>query len=164
MAKYESSVKELAYSQHSVYRTLSDLSNLDRLRRRVNDPAMRGLYEGKVDSEKLDKALEQIENMEISADAVALQLPMVGEVRLRVVERTPDKCVKLETEKSPVPLTLWMQVVKHGEGGSKLRLTVEASVNPFMRAMIDKPLRQGVEKLADMLTMVPYDAVGQEGL
>lgn len=162
MAKYESSVKELASSQHNVYNTLSDLSNLERVRQRINDPAMRSLYEGKVDSDKLDKALEQIENMEISTDEVALQLPMVGELRLRVVERTPDKCVKLETVKSPVPLTLWMQVVPHGEGGSKLRLTVEASVNPFMRAMIDKPLRQGVEKLADMLTLVPYDAVEKE--
>lgn len=161
MAKYESSVKELASSPQAVYRTLSDLSNLERVRQHVSDPAMRSIYEGKVDSDKLDKALEQIDSMEISTDEVAMQLPMVGEVRLRVVERTPDKCVKLQTEKSPVPLTLWAQVVPHGEGGSKLRLTVDASVNPFLRAMVDKPLRQGVEKLADMLALIPYDAVEQ---
>jgi hypothetical protein len=29
-------------------------------------------------------------------------------------------------------------------------------VNMFMKAMVSKPLQEGVEKLAEMLAMIPY--------
>ena len=35
MSKFESSIKQIPYSQESVYRSLSDLSNLEKVRDRV---------------------------------------------------------------------------------------------------------------------------------
>ena len=31
-------------------------------------------------------------------------------------------------------------------------------LNPFIKGMVAKPLKEGVEKLADMLAMIPYGA------
>ena len=37
-----------------------------------------------------------------------------------------------------------------------MRVTIGAEVNMFMKAMVSKPLKEGVDKLADMLAMIPY--------
>lgn len=38
----------------------------------------------------------------------------------------------------------------------KLKVTIRAEVNMFMKAMVAKPLQDGVDKLAEMLSMIPY--------
>jgi hypothetical protein len=35
-------------------------------------------------------------------------------------------------------------------------VTIEAEVNFFMKAMVSKPLKEGAEKLAEMLSRIPY--------
>jgi carbon monoxide dehydrogenase subunit G len=62
----------------------------------------------------------------------------------------------METVKSPVKMTIWVQIVPTGENSCKVRLTLDADVNPFIAKMVEKPLTQGVETLADMLTMISY--------
>ena len=37
-----------------------------------------------------------------------------------------------------------------------MRVTLEAELNFFIKQMAKKPLQEGVEKLADMLAMIPY--------
>ena len=39
-----------------------------------------------------------------------------------------------------------------------MKLTIRAELNMFIKAMVSKPLKEGVEKLADMLAMIPYGA------
>ena len=39
---------------------------------------------------------------------------------------------------------------------AKLKVTIRAEVNMFMKAMVAKPLQDGVDKLAEMLSMIPY--------
>jgi hypothetical protein len=37
-----------------------------------------------------------------------------------------------------------------------MKVTIRAEVNMFMKAMVTKPLQEGVEKIADMLAMISY--------
>jgi hypothetical protein len=39
---------------------------------------------------------------------------------------------------------------------AKLKVTIDAEVNFFMKAMVAKPLKEGAEKLAEMLARIPY--------
>ena len=57
---------------------------------------------------------------------------------------------------SPIPLNLWIQILPVNENEAKMKVTIRAEVNMFMKAMVAKPLQEGVEKLADMLSMIPY--------
>jgi hypothetical protein len=66
------------------------------------------------------------------------------------------KCIKFEGDKSPIPLNLWIQILPVNENEAKMKVTIRAEVNMFMKAMVAKPLQEGVEKLADMLSMIPY--------
>jgi carbon monoxide dehydrogenase subunit G len=62
----------------------------------------------------------------------------------------------METLRSPIGLTLWIQIVSTGASSCKIKLTADADLNMFMAKMVEKPLTEAVEKLADMLSMLPY--------
>lgn len=135
-SKFESSVKQIPYPQQAVYDNISDLRNLEKVRDRV--PA------------------DKVNDFSFDADTVSLNVAPVGELKLRICDREAPKCVKFETVQSPVPFNIWIQVLPVGETASKMKVTVKAELNPFIKNMVEKPLQEGVEKIADALAMVPY--------
>lgn len=139
--QFESSVKHVPYSQERVYGKLSDLNNLESVRDRLEQ--VKGKLEGKLE----DLAFDQ--------DSITIKVQGIS-LTLRIVEREPMKCIKFEGEKSPVPMNLWVQILSVSEEEAKMKVTVRAEVNMFMKAMVSKPLQEGVEKIAEMLSMIPY--------
>lgn len=135
-SKFESSVKQIPYPQADVFRNISDLRNLDKVKDRVP--------EDKVNDFKYDE------------DTVSLNVAPVGELKLRICEREEPKCVKFETVQSPVPFNVWIQVLPVDENNSKMKVTVKAELNPFIKGMVEGPLQDGVEKIADALSQVHY--------
>jgi hypothetical protein len=137
MATFESSIKQIPYSQEAVYNNISDLSNLEKVRDRVPE--------------------DKVKDFTFDKDTVSLNVSPVGEIKLRIIERDEPKCVKFETEQSPVPFNLWIQILPVTETSSKMKLTVKAELNPFIKGMVSKPLQEGIEKIADALAMVHYE-------
>jgi hypothetical protein len=37
-----------------------------------------------------------------------------------------------------------------------MQLRIEANLNPFFKSMVSKPLQEGINKIADVLTVIPY--------
>ncbi len=136
MAKFESSVKHIPYAVEDVYRNISDLSNLERVRDRVP--------EDKLNSFSFDR------------DSVSVSVDPVGDIHLRIIERDENKCVKFETEQSPLPFNLWVQVLPVSATESKMRVTVDADIPFMLKGMVAGPLQDGVEKIADALAQIPY--------
>jgi len=64
--------------------------------------------------------------------------------------------VKFETAQSPVPFNVWIQVLPVTETTSKMKVTVKAELNPFIKGMVSGPLQDGVEKIADALSKIEY--------
>ena len=73
------------------------------------------------------------------------------------MEREEPKCIKFETADSPVHFNLWIQVVPNGDNASKMKLTIKAELNPFIKGMVKKPLMEGLEKIADLLQVIKYE-------
>ena len=134
--KFESSIKQIPYPQEAVYRNISDLSNLEKVRDRVPE--------------------DKVQDFSFTEDTVSLNVPPVGELKLRIIERDAPKCVKFETAQSPVPFNVWIQVLPVTETTSKMKVTVKAELNPFIKGMVSGPLQDGVEKIADALAQIPY--------
>lgn len=141
MAQYESSIKHIPYSQERVYNKLSDLNNLNSVRDRLD------LIKDKLDG--------KLEDMTFDSDSLSLKVQGFN-LTLRIIEREPLKCIKFEGDKTPIPLNLWIQILPEGMDNAKMKVTIRAEVNMFMKTMVAKPLQEGVEKLADMLSMIPY--------
>ena len=153
MAKYESSVKQINYPVDSVYAKVSDLSNLSIIKERINDPLIRS----QIPADKLEQVCDTINKLEFTADSVSCDAGMVGKIAVQVVEREENKCVKYESISSPVNFKFWVQVLPTSDTTSKMKLTLDADLNFFMKQMLDKPLREGIEKMADMLAMIPFN-------
>lgn len=139
--QFESSIKHVPYSQERVYNKLSDLNNLESVRERLD------LLKDKLDG--------KLEDMNFDTDSLTLKVQGIS-LTLRIVEREPMKCIKFEGDKSPIPLNLWIQILPVTDEAAKMKVTIRAEVNMFMKAMVSKPLQEGVERLADMLAVIPY--------
>ena len=137
MSKFESSVKQIPYPQQSVYEKLSDLNNLETVKDRMPE----------------DKASE----LEFTHDTIAINIPPVGKISMQVIEREEPKTIKFQTLQSPMPFNLWIQLLPVTDTSSKMKLTILADINPFIKAMVSKPLQEGIEKIADMLAMIHYE-------
>lgn len=136
-SKFESSVKLIPYSQQAVYNNISDLRNLEKVRDRVPE--------------------DKVQDFSFDQDTVSLNVAPVGELKLRICDREEPKCIKFETVQSPVPFNVWVQILPVDENSSKMKVTVKAELNPFIKSMVEKPLQEGVEKIADALAMVHYE-------
>jgi carbon monoxide dehydrogenase subunit G len=136
MAKFESNIKQIAYSQEAVYRCIGDLSNIEKIRDRI--PA------------------DKFEKLAFTSDEITIGSP-VGEVTMKIIERDEPKCVKFQTVQSPVPMTMWVQMLPVEEQTSKIRVTIDADIPIFLKGMVSKPLQEAVEKIADALAMIPYE-------
>ena len=104
----------------------------------------------------LSKAKELIQNMEFTADTMSIDIPPMGKLVVEIIEREPEKLVKLTSTQSPIPLTVWIQLVPTSETSCAMRLTLEAELNMFLKMAIGGKLKEGVDKFADMLAKIPY--------
>lgn len=158
MTKFESTVKQIHSPQAAVYKKLSDLNNLVTIQQRASDPAFveQLRASGQVPEDKITQIQEALQRLMITTDAITYPGSPVGDVTLRIVERDEPKCVKFEVQGAPIQGNLWIQVLPTSTYESKLRCTIGAELNFLMKQVAKKPLQEGVEKLADMLAMIPY--------
>lgn len=157
MAKFESTIKHSPYEVSKVYAKLSDLNNLSVIREKFNDPATLEKFGGQIPADKLESIKQQLETMTFDADSISMNVAPIGNLCVRVVEREPEKCIKFQSENSPISFRLWIQVLPESAGGTKMKLTIDADVNPFIKAMVSKPLKEGIERMADVLAAIPYE-------
>ena len=135
-SKFESSVRQIPFSQEKVFAKLSDLNNLESVRDRL--PA------------------DKVESLSFDSDSVSVNVPPVGDISFRIIEREKPKCIKFETEQSPVPLNLWIQLLPVSEDSCKMKLTIKAELNPFIKGMVSGPLQEGLEKIAETQSSLNY--------
>lgn len=134
--KFESSIRQISYPQQSIYDMLSDLSHIEKVKDRIPE--------------------DKLKDVQFDSDSISIQSPM-GAIRLRIIERDAPKCIKFKTEQSPIPFYFWIQILPVTETTSKMKLTIKAELNPFIKGMVQKPLQEGIEKLADVLQMIKYE-------
>lgn len=150
MSTFESNIKQIPHKQESVYRTLSDLRNLQGLKDRFEQ------MKDRIPAEEQEK-LNQLKDLTFDADSISITAPMVGEIKMRIIDREEPKTIKFETENSPVPFNFWIQLLPTSDISCKMKLTIKAELNPFIKGMVKKPLQEGIEKIADVLAMIPYE-------
>ena len=138
MSKFESSIKQIPYPVEAVYKNISDLSNLERVRDRVPE--------------------DKLQDFAFDSDSVQVSVPPVGTIKLRIIEREENKCVKFEAEQSPLPFNLWIQVLPMDDATSKMKVTVKADIPIMLKGMVAGPLQDGIEKIADVLAQIPYNS------
>ena len=155
--KIETGVKTVNYPQETVYAKISDLTNLKSIKEKFNNPELQEKMKAETSGEKIEQIGKTLETLEFDTDSVSMDVKPVGRVSISIIEREQPKLVKFSSIQSPVGFKMWVQLLPVTDDTCKMKITVDASVNPFVGAMIEKPLREGAEKLADMLSKLPYE-------
>lgn len=135
-SKFECSIRQIPYPQQSVYNMLSDLNNIEKVKDKIPE--------------------DKVKELTFDANSISISSPM-GAIELHITEREEPKCIKFETTKSPLPITLWIQLLSVTATSCKMRITIKTEVNIFLKGMIKKPMQQAIEKIADVLQMIRYE-------
>lgn len=136
MTEFVSEVKTIPYNEDRIFTMLSDLSNLERVKDRIPQ--------------------DKIKNFEFDSDSCSFAVEPVGKITFQIVERQPNNTIKFTTTNSPVPLFLWIQLKQMEENDTRLKMTIRADLNPFIKPMVSKPLQDALDKISSVIASLPY--------
>ena len=137
MSKFESSIKQIAYPQQSVYNMLSDLTNIERVKDKVPE--------------------DKLKDLTFDKDTISISVSPVGQISMRIVERDDPKTIKFASENSPMSFNFWIQILPVSDTASKMKLTIDADIPFFAKGMVSGPMKEGIEKIAEALATIPYE-------
>lgn len=137
MTEFVSEVKQIPYNGERIFNTLSDLNNLEKVKDKIPQ--------------------DKLKDLSFDTDSCSVAVDPVGKITFQIVDREPNKTIKFTTTNSPVPLHLWIQLKQMDDADTRLKLTVQADLNPFIKQMVAKPLQDAVDKLATVLAGLPYE-------
>lgn len=100
---------------------------------------------------------DKVKDIRFDSDSVSMSVAPVGEISLHIINREEPKCIKFETTNSPVPFYMWIQLLPVTTTTCKMKITVEADLNPFIKGMVKGPLQESLEKIAELLAIVHYE-------
>lgn len=136
MTEFVSEIKQIPQNDDRIYAMLSDLSNLERIKDRIPQ--------------------DKIKDFEFDSDSCSFSVSPVGKITFQIVDREPCKTIKFQTTNSPVPLFVWIQLKQVQEMDTRMRLTVRAELNSFLKPMVSKPLQDALDKISTVLASLPY--------
>ncbi len=127
MEKYESKQQQIRRTAEQIYSALSSFNNFT--------PMIQGRVE------------------EWNADDDVCSFKVKGmPVRLRMVEREPNKTIKIQGDDgTPIDFTFWLQLKEVAPYDTRMRIVVHAELNMMMRMMIGKKLQGAVDQMAEAI-------------
>jgi hypothetical protein len=136
MTKFESEIKTICRDSATIFNKLADLSNLEQIKDQIPQ--------------------DKLKDVEFDSDSLRFSVDPVGKIGLRIIEREPHKTIKFKSEKAPIDFFVWIQLKEVTENDTKLKITLQAELNIFIKGMVSKPLQEAVNKLADMISSFPF--------
>lgn len=136
-SKYESKITSAPCSAAQVYRVLSNMENLNRVKDMIPK--------------------DKIQEMEVEPDRVRLKVDgLAQKITIAIVDRIENDTIKFGAEGIPMQANFWIQMKEVSPVDTRLKLTIKADI-PFMfKMMLEKKLQTGLDQAAEMLAQFPY--------
>ena len=136
-SKYESKITSAPCSAQQIYRVLSNLQNLERVKDLIPK--------------------DKVQEMDIEPDRVRFKVDgLAPKITIAIVDRIENDTVKFGAEGIPMDANFWIQMKEVSPTDTRLKLTVKADI-PFMfKFMVEKKLQTGLDQAAEMLAQFPY--------
>ncbi|MCQ2310686.1 MAG: SRPBCC family protein [Paludibacteraceae bacterium] len=136
--KYESQVCSIPNSAANVYKVLSNLENLNRVKDMIPQ--------------------DKVQEMEIAADYIRMKVDGLGQkITIRIVDRIENDTIKFGAEGAPVEANFWIQLKQIAPLDTRIRLTLKADIPMMFKFMLDKKMQKGLDEAAQMLAQFPYN-------
>lgn len=136
-SKYESKITSSSCPAQQIYRVLSDMRSLERVKDLIPK--------------------DKVQEMEIESDRVRVKVDgLAQKITIAIVDRIENDTIKFGIEGVPMDANLWIQLKEVSAVDTRIKLTVKADI-PFMfKFMVEKKLQQGLDQAAEMLAQFPY--------
>ncbi len=136
-SKYESKITSAPCSAQQIYRVLSNMENLERVREFIPQ--------------------DKVQEMEIEPDRVRMKVDGLGQkITIAIVDRIENDTIKFGAEGIPMQANFWIQLKEVSPADTRIKLTVKADIPMMFKFMVDKKLQTGLDQAADMLAQFPY--------
>ena len=132
MALYQSKTITVNKPFEEVYGKVSDLKNLEQFQDRI--PKEYTVY------------------FECDTDYVQFRVAPVGDLLLCIVERGADK-IRLNIEKLPFKAEMSMNIGNVSPSETNIQLVLDADIPFFVKHIVGNKLEEGMDKIADILTL-----------
>lgn len=136
METYVSEVKTIYASSEAIFNKLSDLSNLEKVKDRIPQ--------------------DKIQDLQFDRDTCSFSISPVGKVEISIIEREEFKTIKFGSTQSPMAFNLWIQLVEVSNTDTRMRVTLKADIPFLLKPMVGSKLKDGINRIADALAMLPY--------
>ena len=136
-SKYESKISSAPCSAQQIYRVLSDMRSLERVKDLIPQ--------------------DKVQEMQIEPDRVRLKVDgLAQKITIAIVDRIENDTIKFGLEGIPMEGNFWIQLKEVSPTDTRIKLTVKADI-PFMfKFMVEKKLQTGLDQAAEMLAQFPY--------
>ena len=136
-SKYESKITSAPCSAAQIYRVLSNMQNLERVKDMIPQ--------------------DKIQEMQISPDRVRMKIDGLGQkISIAIVDRVENDTVESGAEGIARQANFWIQMKEVNPTDTRLKLTVKADIPMMFKFMIEKKLQNGLDQAAEMLAQFPY--------
>ena len=135
--KYESKISSAPCPAAQIYRVLSNLQNIEKVRDLIPQ--------------------DKVQEFEIEPDRIRMKVDgLAQKITIAIVDRIENDTVKFGLEGIPMDANFWIQLKEVTPTDTRIKLTIKAEI-PFMfKFMIEKKLQQGLDQAAEMLAQFPY--------
>lgn len=136
-SKYESKITSAACSATQIYRVLSNMENLEKVRDLIPQ--------------------DKIQEMEISPDRVRMKVDgLAQKITIAIVDRIENDTIKFGAEGIPMQANFWIQLKELNPVDTRIKLTVKAEIPMMFKFMVEKKMQEGLDQAAEMLAQFPY--------
>jgi len=146
LEKYTSNTKLINQNEQVVFNYLSNFQNLSAY----------------LNSGLIEKITEKVPGIKITdfssdQDSCKFNITGMGLAEIRIVNREPFKTIKVESSGGlPISFTFWIQLMAVDNFQTKMRLTLHVEMSMLIKMMAGSKLEEGIDKLADTLSTLPY--------
>jgi carbon monoxide dehydrogenase subunit G len=135
--KYESKISSAPCPAAQIYRVLSNLQNIEKVRDLIPQ--------------------DKVQELEIEPDRIRMKVDgLAQKITIAIVDRIENDTVKFGLEGIPMDANFWIQLKEVTPTDTRIKFTIKAEI-PFMfKFMIEKKLQQGLDQAAEMLAQFPY--------
>lgn len=148
LVKKVSDIKKITAPAERIFNFLSDFEQVAALFENAS---------ANISEEEKKKVNEHVENFSADKDNCKFTIKNFGTAGLSIVDREPHKTIKYQADSSsPVPVTLWIQLIEVSPEDTRMRLTLHTELSMMMKMMVKNKLDKGVNQIAEVLAQVPY--------
>ena len=102
---------------------------------------------------------EKVQDVKFTENSIAFSVNPVGEIKLVISEKVPSSRIVYAPASSPVPFNLAVELSATSSGTTNAVVKLNAELNFFIKSMVGGKLQEGVDKFAELLSRIPYEAI-----